>query len=225
MCGRSRKQVAARPPRNAFRREWGAVALESSQRSSARPSPSGCSETDCLGTVAGVRFVVRVMPQKRSPSLAIKACADFVRAGYALRFWQTIPSTHPAVQRVIRRILRVARTMGCAQGELHKVELALHEALINAIMHGSGGDPTRKVAVCCLCAEDKGMLLVVRDSGPGFDPSRVPDPTHAENVYETHGRGIFLMRQLMDEVRFEEGGRKVVMSKTGRACRPRRRAP
>jgi serine/threonine-protein kinase RsbW len=164
------------------------------------------------------------MSPKRSSSLAAKACADSGLAGYTLRFWQTIPSTHPAVERVIRRILRVARTMGCAKGELHKVELALHEALINAIMHGSEGDPKRKVAVCCLCAEDKGMLLVVRDFGPGFDPSRVPDPTHAENVYETHGRGIFLMRQLMDEVRFEEGGRQVVLSKTGRSRCQRRAA-
>jgi serine/threonine-protein kinase RsbW len=99
------------------------------------------------------------------------------------------------------------------------VELALREALNNAILHGSTGDPKKKIAVCAHCAKDKGILLVVQDSGPGFDPSVVPDPTHAKNVFSTHGRGIFLMRQLMDEVRFEEGGRRVVLAKSSRPPR------
>jgi serine/threonine-protein kinase RsbW len=60
------------------------------------------------------------------------------------------------------------------------------------------------------------MLLVVRDAGPGFDPTQVPDPTTAENIYAGHGRGIFLMRQLMDHVQYEEGGRQVVMKKASR---------
>lgn len=149
------------------------------------------------------------MRRERSPQ---DGC-PFKREDLILRFWQTIPSTLPAVNRVIRRILRVARTMGCARGELDKVELALREALLNAIMHGSRGDPKRKVSVGCLCDETKGMLLVVRDAGPGFDPAQVPDPTTAENIYSSHGRGIFLMRALMDEVHFEAGGRQVLLKK------------
>lgn len=64
---------------------------------------------------------------------------------------------------------------------------------------------------------------MVRDYGSDFDPSRVPDPTAAENLCAGHGRGIFLMRQLMDEVRFEEGGRQVVMGKAS-SCRPKPRS-
>lgn len=151
-----------------------------------------------------------------------QASCSFHREDLILRFWQTIPSTLAAVERVIRRILRVARAIGCARGELDKVELALREALLNAILHGSGRDAKRKVSVGCLCDEAKGLLLVVRDSGPGFDPTQVPDPTTAENIYSSHGRGIFLIRALMDEVQFEEGGRQVLMKKAV-ACRPARR--
>ena len=149
----------------------------------------------------------------------------FDRDDLILRFHQTIPSTLPALERIIRRILRVARTMECARGELDKVELALREALINSIIHASGGDARKKVEVCCLCTKDKGMLLVVRDAGPGFDPKQIPDPTTAENVFSSHGRGIFLMRQMMDDVRFEEGGRKVVMKKAARPRKPGARRP
>lgn len=153
---------------------------------------------------------MRRKPSRKQPS---KIPCPFDRNDLILRFWQVIPSTVKAVDRVVGRILRIARSMECAKGELDKVELALREALSNAVVHASGGDPKKEVIVCCLCTEDKGMLLVVRDAGPGFDPSQVPDPTTAENIYAAHGRGIFLMRALMDDVRYEEGGRQVVMKK------------
>lgn len=164
------------------------------------------------------------MPPKKVPEPIPKGPGRFSRKELILRFWQVIPSTVAAVERVIGRILRVARAMECAKGELPKVEIALREALHNAIMHGSRGDPKKKVSVCCLCAEDKGMLLVVRDFGPGFDPSRVPDPTKAENIYASHGRGIFLMRQMMDRVHYQKGGRQVLMKKAAARRAAGRRA-
>lgn len=163
------------------------------------------------------------MARNGSSKLSKKGGCVLRRRELALRFWQTIPSTLSALEKVIARVMRVARAMECAKGELPKVELALREALTNAIVHGSGGDPKKRVAVCCLCDEARGMLLVIRDSGPGFDPTEVPDPTHAENVYRTHGRGVYLMRQLMDEVHFFDGGRQVVMAKAARKARSGRR--
>lgn len=130
-----------------------------------------------------------------------------------LRFYRVIPSTPEAVDEVLIRIMAIAKDLECAPGELDKVGLALKEALNNAVLHGNKSDPSKKVAVCCLCAEDKGILLVVRDGGEGFDPEEIPDPTNAERIYSSHGRGIFLMRQLMDEVRFEDGGRTILMRK------------
>lgn len=167
------------------------------------------------------------MPRKQVSEPIPRGPCRFSRKELILRFWQVIPSTLAAVERVIGRILRVARAMECAKGELPKVEIALREALHNAIMHGSRGDPKKRVSVCCLCAEDKGMLLVVRDFGPGFDPTRVPDPTKAENIYAEHGRGIFLMQQIMDRVHYQRSGRQVVMKKAGasrRSARPHRTA-
>jgi serine/threonine-protein kinase RsbW len=155
------------------------------------------------------------MARRRSRKPPRKIRCNFDREDLILRFMQVIPSTARAVDKVVARVLRVAELMECAEGELDKVELALQEALNNAVLHACGGDPKKKVVVCCLCDETKGMLLVVRDHGPGFDPKKIPDPTKAENLYSSHGRGIFLMRQLMDEVQFEEGGRVVVMKKGG----------
>ena len=57
------------------------------------------------------------------------------------------------------------------------------------------------------------MLIMVRDPGPGFDPSCIPNPCAGENVYSNHGRGIFLINQLMDEVRFHKNGTEIHMIK------------
>ena len=64
-----------------------------------------------------------------------------------------------------------------------------------------------------MCDESRGMLIVVRDPGPGFDPQAVPSPLLGQNVFESHGRGIYLINQLMDEVRFEKGGTEIHMKK------------
>ncbi len=57
------------------------------------------------------------------------------------------------------------------------------------------------------------MLIIVRDPGTGFEPNRVPDPLEGENIYSNHGRGIYLINQLMDEVRFERNGTEIHMRK------------
>ena len=57
------------------------------------------------------------------------------------------------------------------------------------------------------------MLIVVRNPGNGFNPVSIPNPTHAENIFSTHGRGIYLINQLMDEVRFEKNGTEIHMRK------------
>ena len=80
---------------------------------------------------------------------------------------------------------------------------------------GTKVTPGKKVIVACFCEceTDGGLLLVISDEGHGFDPAQVPDPTQGQNVYAGHGRGIFLMRQLMDEVRYQEGGSQIELRK------------
>ncbi len=142
--------------------------------------------------------------------------SGFDREELILSFHEEIQSTPEEVDRLVQRLCDAAREMECAPGEMDKVELALQEALNNAVLHAHKGDPSKRITVSCLCQEDKGLLLVVHDSGPGFDVNNIPDPTRATNIYSSHGRGIFLIRQLMDEVEFQDGGRSVIMKKNGK---------
>jgi serine/threonine-protein kinase RsbW len=97
------------------------------------------------------------------------------------------------------------RKCGCvSQGE-SDVEIALREALTNAIIHGNHENPRKHVYVRCRCKPDE-VSIAVKDEGRGFDLNKIADPTAPEKTGAVHGRGIYLMKALMDEVRFEEGG-------------------
>jgi serine/threonine-protein kinase RsbW len=131
----------------------------------------------------------------------------------ALRFRESIPSTFEALEEVLENLLALARDIKCQGEHLDEVELALREALVNAIIHGNRSDPKKRVIVSCFCQPGRGMLLVVEDEGSGFDPAKVPDPRGAECLLRTHGRGLFLMRQTMDHVRISHSGRRVTLLK------------
>jgi len=125
----------------------------------------------------------------------------------ALRFYDVIPSTLQALDEVIETLMILAREMKCDSRRLDEVELALREALANAVIHGNRQDEDKNVVVRCFCQPDRGMLLIVEDEGMGFNPAKVPNPTNAECLLETHGRGLFLMKRLMDHVRISRRGR------------------
>ena len=91
------------------------------------------------------------------------------------------------------------------------VEIALTEALANAVIHGNHESPDKTVAVVCRCAKDGEVSISVRDEGAGFNSLPLPDPTDPKRLLLTHGRGIYLMHALMGEVCFEEEGRVVRM--------------
>jgi serine/threonine-protein kinase RsbW len=101
----------------------------------------------------------------------------------------------------------------CVHGKEEFVELALREALSNAMLHGNRLDSRKLVHVRCCCDGSKGVLIVVRDQGHGFDPTQVPDPLALENLAAEHGRGIHLMKLAMDEVSFERQGTEVRIRK------------
>lgn len=96
--------------------------------------------------------------------------------------------------------------------EAMKVELAVYEALANAIRHGCSNDPSKQVQ-CCVTLDAEGLVIVVRDPGPGFDVTVVPNPLEDGNRLKPSGRGVFLINKLMDTVEFAEGGRQVLMRK------------
>src|SRR3974390_2117030 len=94
------------------------------------------------------------------------------------------------------------------------IEVALREALLNAIIHGNWEDPHKHVYVTISCGADGEVAMTIRDEGAGFDSNSVPDPTAPEHRMSTHGRGIYLMRDLMDKVSFEGGGTVLRMRKS-----------
>lgn len=101
------------------------------------------------------------------------------------------------------------------QYELHddvygKVLLAVIEAVNNSIVHGNQLDPFKMVDLS-YTIEDQFIQFVVSDAGSGFDLNRIPDPTKPENIEKTHGRGIFLMNHLADEIEFLQSGSMVRM--------------
>jgi serine/threonine-protein kinase RsbW len=101
----------------------------------------------------------------------------------------------------------------CVRGKEEFVELALRETMSNAMLHGNRMDARKLVHVRCCCESTKGVFIVVRDQGHGFDLNQVPDPVAIENLGAEHGRGIYLMKLAMDEVSFERGGTEVHIRK------------
>jgi serine/threonine-protein kinase RsbW len=125
----------------------------------------------------------------------------------------TLPADVNAISPVVQEIMATINEMGCAAGREFEIELSLREALANAIEHGGGNDRSKQVQCCVACDKARGMLIVVRDPGPGFDPAKLPSPVLGQNLFSTGGRGIYLINQLMDEVRFERGGTEIHMRK------------
>jgi serine/threonine-protein kinase RsbW len=118
-----------------------------------------------------------------------------------------------AITPVVDRVLELAERVQCSSNKELEVETALREALANAILHGCKGDVTKKVECCVACDEGRGILIVVRDPGTGFDPESLPSPVIGQNIFSAGGRGIYLINELMDEVRFERGGTEIHMRK------------
>ena len=128
-----------------------------------------------------------------------------------LQFECTIPADVKEISPVTEAVMAIVKQMGCAAGKEFEVETALREALANAIVHGAKKDPQKRVQFCVSCDESRGMLIVVRDPGGGFDPASIPTPVLGQELFSTHGRGIYLINQLVDEVRFEKGGTEIHM--------------
>jgi serine/threonine-protein kinase RsbW len=130
-----------------------------------------------------------------------------------LRINMTVAGDVKAIAPVVEQVMANVKRMQCGVGSEFDIELALQEALANAVVHGCREDPEKQVQVWVWCDESKGMIIVVRDPGPGFDPKQIPSPVVGERVFSDHGRGIYLINQIMDEVHFKRGGAEIWMRK------------
>lgn len=95
---------------------------------------------------------------------------------------------------------RMASTAGFDESDQHRIEMAVHESMINAIWHGNKNDASKTVWLRFQIYPDR-LEIRIRDQGNGFDASRVPNPLADENLLKVSGRGIFLIRTFMDEFR------------------------
>lgn len=152
------------------------------------------------------------MADSPSSEQPLQSC-DFDADKLRLKLSVTLAGDRDAVDPVVRSVMNVVREMKCALGREDDIELALTEALANAVVHGAKSDPSKTIECDVACDDQRGILIVVRDPGPGFDPSQIANPCHGENIYSNHGRGIYLINQLMDEVQFHKNGTEIHMLK------------
>ncbi|PYV14325.1 MAG: ATP-binding protein [Acidobacteria bacterium] len=110
---------------------------------------------------------------------------------------------------------RASSTAGFDEDDRQRIEMAVHESLINAIWHGNKNDASKHVWVKFEIFADR-LEVRVRDQGNGFDPTNIPNPLAEENLLSISGRGIFLIKSFMDDFRVEKaagGGTEVTMIK------------
>jgi serine/threonine-protein kinase RsbW len=138
---------------------------------------------------------------------------DFDPQKLKLRVRVTLAADRKSVEPVVAQIMQAVRDLNCVNGKEDAIELSLQEALANAVVHGAKEDPSKTVECLVACDEQRGILIIVRDPGLGFDPGHIPSCTLGENLYSNHGRGIFLINQLMDEVKFLKNGTEIHMVK------------
>jgi serine/threonine-protein kinase RsbW len=138
---------------------------------------------------------------------------------------QSLPSKVAVISPFADQLMYFILKFRSADGTEADIEMALHEALVNAVIHGNGENSCKRIYVECRCYMEGEVAITVRDEGRGFDPSVLVDPTFRENLLIKHGRGIYLMKTLMDEVSFEEGGAVVMMRKKSNANSAEQRKP
>ena len=129
------------------------------------------------------------------------------------QFTMTIPADPAAIPTVTDGVTQVLQEKNWPEDDVMAVELALQEAVANAIRHGCRGDKSKQLQCSVTCDEEGEVVITVRDPGAGFDPTTLPDPLDPANMLKSSGRGIFLINGLMDDVQFADGGRELQMKK------------
>jgi anti-sigma regulatory factor (Ser/Thr protein kinase) len=155
----------------------------------------------------------RLVLDLRSALDGVKKLSAFMPYCSACQINMVIPADPAAIAEVTDGVMGVLRNKAWPEDKAIEVELALQEALANAIRHGCKGDRSKRIQ-CCVTNDESGeVVIVIRDPGTGFDLASVPSPVEGENIFKPSGRGIYLINELMDEVRFADEGREIRMRK------------
>ena len=127
----------------------------------------------------------------------------------------SIPSKIEAIDEAVQKAMAFANETGFSDDALFGIDMAVREAVANAVKHGNKLDETKQVEIT-LSNPGNALEIKVRDFGKGFDVGEVPDPTNPENLMKASGRGILFMHNFVDQVEWErhaEGGMIVKMVK------------
>ena len=135
-----------------------------------------------------------------------------MRVGGRLKLVFDIPSDFDSARDVQRRVMEQVSKHDYDTESVFAIRLALEEAIANAIKHGNGADPAKKVHVEAKVTAARTEILV-QDEGSGFDRGRVPDCTAHPNLSRPSGRGILLIESYMTSARWDRGGRRLRMAR------------
>ncbi len=116
------------------------------------------------------------------------------------------------IDHISYKILRAMDTAGFSDSEIRRTKICLYEMIINGILHGNCSDKEKKVFIFYKVNSDRLKISVV-DEGEGFDYGNLPDPSKGENVTKNHGRGVFIIKKIMDVVEFNEKGNRIMAVK------------
>jgi len=129
----------------------------------------------------------------------------------------SLASALESVETIEQIAERFALTAGFDDDTASQIAMVTREAGVNAVLHGNKKDPNKRVT-CCFELTDSELVIQIADEGEGLDPDAIPNPLAPENILKPSGRGVFLMRAIMDEVEFRRlaPGTEITMIK----CRP-----
>ena len=128
------------------------------------------------------------------------------------QFDQHLASDLDVGHAAIEDLMNALNLCGWEGADLFRIQMAVEEAVVNAIEHGNKRDPNKRVHIVFQVTPDK-VTMMIEDQGEGFDHRNVADPTVDELVDQARGRGVMLMRELMNEALYNESGNQVTMIK------------
>lgn len=128
-----------------------------------------------------------------------------------------IPSNPDELPKVDEFAERVAEEMSFSKEEKDDIAISVTEVVNNAIIHGNLADP-KKIVHIVFCREEDSLIVKIRDEGDGFNPDDLPDPTSTDNLLKLKGRGIFIIRQLMDDVTYRKTDEGMEVTLVKRRC-------